>query len=82
MEKVATEAGVSNKKRAENLKAEAKGPTGPLADPPPHHLVEEVEEEAEARDLDPAQNPPATARAMPPLRSLSFLVLLITELFE
>jgi hypothetical protein len=62
-EKVATEAGVSNKKGAENLKAEAKGPTGPLADLPPHHLVEEVEAEAEAGDLAPVQNPLAVAHA-------------------
>ena len=63
MEKVATEAGVSSKKGAENLKAEAKGPTGPLADLPPHHLVEEVEAEAEAGDLAPVQNLLAMARA-------------------
>ncbi|KAK1692348.1 hypothetical protein QYE76_009045 [Lolium multiflorum] len=59
MEKVATEAGVSNKKGAENLKAEAKGPTAPLADLPPHHLVEEVEAEAEAgsRSKSPRNGP-------------------------
>ncbi|KAK1694648.1 hypothetical protein QYE76_011345 [Lolium multiflorum] len=34
MGKVATEAGVSSRKGAGNLKAEAKGPTGPLADLP------------------------------------------------
>ncbi|KAK1677142.1 hypothetical protein QYE76_037990 [Lolium multiflorum] len=50
-------------KGVENLKAEAKGPTIPLADLPPHHLVEEVEAEVEAGDLAPVQNPPATARA-------------------
>jgi hypothetical protein len=59
-EKVATEAGVSIKKGAVNRKVEAKGPTCLLADPPPHHLVEEVEAEAEAGDL--VQNPPAAAR--------------------
>ena len=61
MEKVATEAGVSNKKGAENLKAEAKGPTGPLANLPPRHQVEEVE--AEAGDLAPARSLPALAHA-------------------
>ena len=59
--KVATEAEVIIKKGAVNLKVDAKGPTGPLADLPPHHLVEEVE----AGDLTPAQSlPPAMARAM------------------
>ncbi|KAK1692137.1 hypothetical protein QYE76_008834 [Lolium multiflorum] len=62
-EKVVTEAGVSSKKGAENLKAEAKNPTGPLADLPPHHPVEEAEAEAEAGDPAPAQNPLAVARA-------------------
>ena len=62
--KVVTEAGVSSRKGAENLKAEAKGPISPLVDLPPHHPVEEVEAEAEAGDLAHAQNlPPATARA-------------------
>ena len=64
-EKVVTEAGVSSKKGAEKRRAEAKNPTGPLADLPPHHPVEEVEAEAEAGDLAHAQNlPPATARVM------------------
>ena len=59
--KEATEAGVSSVKDAVNPKAEAKGPTAPLADLPPHHPVEEVEAEAEAGDLAPVQNLPATA---------------------
>ena len=63
-EKVVTEAGVSSKKGAENRRAEAKNPTGPLADLPPHHPVEEVEAEAEAGDPAPAQNPLAMARVM------------------
>ena len=63
MEKVATEAGVSSKKGAENRRAEAKNPTGPLADLPPHHPVEEVEAEAEAGDLAPARSLPAPAHA-------------------
>ena len=63
-EKVVTEAGVSSKKGAEKRRAEAKNPTGPLADLPPHHPVEEVEAEAEAGDPAPAQNPLAMARVM------------------
>ncbi|KAK1627792.1 hypothetical protein QYE76_002107 [Lolium multiflorum] len=47
MEKVATEAGVNNKKGAENLKAKAKGLISPLADLPPHHLVEEAKRRPE-----------------------------------
>jgi hypothetical protein len=39
MAKVATKAGVSSRKGAENLKAEGKGLIAPLADLPPHHLV-------------------------------------------
>jgi hypothetical protein len=63
MGKVATKAGVSSVKGAANPKAEAKGPTGPLVDLPPHHPVEEVEAEAEARDLAPVQSLPAMAHA-------------------
>ena len=62
-EKVVTEAGVSSKKGAENRRAEAKNPTGPLADLPPHHPVEEAEAEAEAGDLALARSPPAPAHA-------------------
>jgi hypothetical protein len=58
--KAATEAGVSSATGVANPKAEAKGPTGPLANLPPHHPVEEAE--AEAGDLALTQNLPATAR--------------------
>jgi hypothetical protein len=61
MGKVATEAGVSSAKGVTNPKAEAKGPTGPLANLPPHHPVEEAE--AEAGDLALARSPPAPAHA-------------------
>jgi hypothetical protein len=64
MAKAATEARASIGKGVENPKAEARGLTCPLADIPPHHLVEEVEAGAEAGDLAPAQSlPPAMARA-------------------
>jgi hypothetical protein len=43
MAKVVTVAGVSIVKDEENLKAEAKGLTAPLADLPPHRPVGEVE---------------------------------------
>ena len=59
MGKVATEAGVSSATGVANPKAEAKGHTGPLANLPPHHPVEE----AEAGDLALARSPPAPAHA-------------------
>jgi hypothetical protein len=46
----------------ENLTVEAKGLIAPLADLHPHHLVEEVEAEAEAEGHTPAQNPLAAKR--------------------
>ena len=61
--KAATEAGVSSAMGVANPKAEAKGPTGPLANLPPHHPVEEAEAEAEAGDLALARSPPAPAHA-------------------
>lgn len=64
MAKTATEARASTGKGVENPKAEARGLTCPLADIPPHHLVEEVEAEAEVGDPVLAQNLPAMAHAM------------------
>ena len=63
MGKVATEAGVSSVTDVANPKAEAKGPTGPLANLPPRHPAEEVEAEAEAGDLVPARSLLTTAHA-------------------
>jgi hypothetical protein len=62
MGKAAIEAGASTGKDVQNPKAEARGLRGPLADLPPHHLVEEVDAEAEAGDS--ARNPLAMAHAM------------------
>jgi hypothetical protein len=64
MVKAATEAEVSTAKGEESRMAEARGHIGPLVDLPHHHLAVEAEVEAEAAagDLTPAQNPPATAR--------------------
>ena len=77
--KVATEAGVSSVKDVANLKAEAKGPTGPLADLPPHHPVEEVEAEAVAGDLAPAQKPRAAAHVMPENASMSTKLITLAQ---
>ncbi|KAK1663926.1 hypothetical protein QYE76_052085 [Lolium multiflorum] len=67
--KGATEAGASRGSHAENLKAE-EHLTGPLADLPHHHPVEaEVEAEAEAGDLVPAQNHPVVPPVMPGIAS-------------
>lgn len=60
--KVATEVGVSRGKSVRNLKAEAGNLTGPLADLPHHHPMEEVEAEAEAGGPALAQKPLAAAR--------------------
>ncbi|KAK1608271.1 hypothetical protein QYE76_031944 [Lolium multiflorum] len=69
--KGATEAGASRGSHAENLKAE-EHLTGPLADLPHHHPVEaEVEAEAEAGDLVPAQNHPVVPPVMPGIASTS-----------
>ncbi|KAK1614120.1 hypothetical protein QYE76_019637 [Lolium multiflorum] len=62
--KGATEAGASRGSHAENPKAE-EHLTGPLADLPHHHLEAEVEAEAEAGDLVPAQNHPVVPPVMP-----------------
>ncbi|KAK1619736.1 hypothetical protein QYE76_025253 [Lolium multiflorum] len=67
--KGATEAGASRGSHATSPKAEDH-PTGPLADLPHHHQVEEeVEAEAEAGDPVPAQSHQAVPLAMPGIAS-------------